>query len=823
MSEKSTGEKRFETEEDLSKAEIPDILPILPLRGIVIFPSQIHPFLVSRPSSLKLIEEVGGTSKIIGLTAQKNPEEESPNPEGLFEHGTAVRILKMLKYPDQSVRVLVQGLARIELGEFIQREPYFTAHVTRLAEQFTSDREAEALQANLVSQFSKFVSLVPYLPDELQVMSMQVRDPARLTDLVASYLKIAVEELQDLLATLDVRGRLEKLIVILSREIELLELGHKIQSQVQTELNKNQREYYLRQQLKAIQKELGEGDPRTSEIDDLEKKIEDAKMPEDARKAADKELERLRMIPPESAEHTVVRTYLDLLVSLPWNITTEDNLDIKHARQILDEDHYDLEKVKERILEFLAVRKLKADTKGPILCFVGPPGTGKTSLGRSIARALGRKFVRLSLGGIRDEAEIRGHRRTYIGSLPGRIIQGLRNAGSSNPLFILDEVDKLGADFRGDPASALLEVLDPEQNNSFVDHYLDVPFDLSKVLFLTTANVLDTIPHALRDRMEVLELPGYTEEEKLQIVDRHLIQKERVENGLGDYQIEFTKPAVAEIIRSYTREAGLRNLEREIARVFRKIARSITEGETAPEQITPAMLKKYLGPPKFFSEVADRTNETGVATGLAWTAAGGDIIFIESTRMTGQKGLTLTGSLGDVMKESAQAALSYIRSRPERIGIAADFFEKSDIHVHVPAGAIPKDGPSAGVTIAASLASLLTGRPVRNDVAMTGEITLRGKVLPVGGIKEKVLAARRAGITTVILPRRNESDLEDIPPEVRSEMETIFVDTVDEVLKHALRDAPPALAPEAPRAAEAPFPAEPPLAAAPPLKAPAAA
>jgi len=788
MTEKALGEKRFETEEDLTQAEIPDILPVLPLRGIVIFPSQIHPFLVSRASSLKLIEEVGGASRIIGLTAQKNPEEESPNPEGLFARGTAVRILKMLKYPDQSVRVLVQGLARIELGEFVQREPYFTAHVTRLQEDFTRDREAEALQANLVSQFSKFVSLVPYLPDELQVMSMQVRDPARLTDLVASYLKVAVEELQDLLATLDVRGRLEKLIVILSREIELLELGHKIQSQVQTELNKNQREYYLRQQLKAIQKELGEGDARLSEIEDLEKKIEAAKMSEEARKAADKELDRLRMIPPESAEHTVVRTYLDWLVSLPWSVTTEDNLDIKHARQVLDEDHYDLEKVKERILEFLAVRKLKHDTKGPILCFVGPPGTGKTSLGRSIARALGRKFVRLSLGGIRDEAEIRGHRRTYIGSLPGRIVQGLRNSGSSNPLFILDEVDKLGADFRGDPASALLEVLDPEQNNSFVDHYLDVPFDLSKVLFLTTANMLDTIPHALRDRMEVLELPGYTEEEKLQIVERHLIQKERIENGLGDQKIDFTKAAVAEIIRSHTREAGLRNLEREIARVFRKIARSITEGETAPEQITPEMLKKYLGPPKFFSEVADRTNETGVATGLAWTAAGGDIIFIESTRMNGQKGLTLTGSLGDVMKESAQAALSYIRSRADRIGIAADFFEKSDIHVHVPAGAIPKDGPSAGVTIAASLASLLTGRPVRNDVAMTGEITLRGKVLPVGGIKEKVLAARRAGITTVILPRRNESDLEDIPPEVRAEMEAIFVDTVDEVLKHALRD-----------------------------------
>jgi ATP-dependent Lon protease len=699
-----------------------------------------------------------------------------------------VRILKMLKYPDQSVRVLVQGLARIDLQTFTQRDPYFLAKVARLAEVIAADKEVEALHANLVSQFSKFVSLVPYLPDELQVMAMQVRDPARLTDLVASYLKIAVEELQDLLATLDVRQRLEKLIVILSREIELLELGHKIQSQVQTELNKNQREYYLRQQLKAIQTELGEADGRSSEIEDLEKKIEAAKMPEDARKAADKELERLRMIPPESAEHTVVRTYIDWLVSLPWGIATEDNLDIANARKVLDEDHYDLEKVKERILEFLAVRKLKSDTKGPILCFVGPPGTGKTSLGRSIARALGRKFVRLSLGGIRDEAEIRGHRRTYIGSLPGRIVQGLRNAGSNNPLFILDEVDKLGADFRGDPASALLEVLDPEQNNTFVDHYLDVPLDLSKVLFLTTANMLDTIPHALRDRMEVLELPGYTEEEKLQIVERHIIPKQLADHGLGDRKIEFTRPAVAEVIRSHTREAGLRNLEREIARVCRKIARSITEGETAPESITVEMLQRYLGPPKYFSEVAERTNEPGVATGLAWTPNGGDIIFIESTRMAGQKGLTLTGSLGDVMKESAQAALSYIRTRADRIGLATDFYDKSDIHVHVPAGAIPKDGPSAGVTIAASLVSLLTGRPVRNDVAMTGEITLRGKVLPVGGIKEKVLAARRAGIRTVILPRRNEHDLDDIPPELRAEMETIFVETVDEVLAHALRD-----------------------------------
>jgi len=786
MTEK--GEKRFETEEDLTKVEIPEVLPVLPLRGIVIFPSQIHPFLVSRASSLKLINDVGENSRIIGLVAQKNPEEENPAAEGLYQHGTAVRILKMLKYPDESVRVLVHGLARIELREFVQREPYFTAHVGRLSEVLRPEKEVDALHANLVSQFTKFVSLVPYLPDELQMMAMQVREPGRLTDLVASYLKIAVEELQDLLSTLDVRQRLEKLLVILGREIELLELGHKIQSQVQTELNKNQREYYLRQQLKAIQRELGEGDGRSSEIDDIEKKIEAAKMPEEARKAADKELDRLRMIPPESAEHTVVRTYLDWLISLPWGISTEDNLDIRNARKVLDEDHYDLEKVKERILEFLAVRKLKHDSKGPILCFVGPPGTGKTSLGRSIARALGRKFVRLSLGGIRDEAEIRGHRRTYIGSLPGRIIQGLRNAGSGNPLFILDEVDKLGADFRGDPASALLEVLDPEQNNAFVDHYLDIPFDLSKVLFVTTANLLDTIPHALRDRMEVLELPGYTEEEKLQIVDRHLIRKQLVENGLGERNIEFTREAVSEIIRSYAREAGLRNLEREIARIGRKIARSITEGETAPERITVEMLQRYLGPPKFFSEVAERTSEPGVATGLAWTPAGGDIIFIESTRMNGQKALTLTGSLGDVMKESAQAALSYIRSRADKLGLPPDFYDKSDIHVHVPAGAIPKDGPSAGVTIAASLASLLTGRPVRSDVAMTGEITLRGKVLPVGGIKEKVLAARRAGIKMVILPRRNERDLDDVPPELREEMETVFVDTVDEVLAHALRD-----------------------------------
>ncbi len=782
------GEKGFDVEENVAVVEIPPTLPVLALRGLVIFPGQIHPFLVSRAASLKLIEDLPGAKSIIALTTQKNPEEENPHSEGLFSRGTAVRILKMLKYPDHSVRVLVQGLARIELLEFVQSEPYFVARVGRLSDNEDTGREIDAVQAHVASQFSKFVSLVPYLPDELQVMAMNVHEPGRLADLVASYLKIAIEEEQELLSTLEVRGRLEKLSSILNREIELLELGHKIQGQVQTELNKNQREFYLRQQLKAIQKELGEGDPRSAEIDDLEQKVEAANMPEAARKAADKELERLRMIPPESAEHTVVRTYLDWLVSMPWAVSTDDHLDIAHARTILDEDHYDLEKIKERILEFLAVRKLKKTTKGPILCFVGPPGTGKTSLGRSIARAMGRKFQRLSLGGIRDEAEIRGHRRTYIGSLPGRIVQGLRNAGSNNPLFILDEVDKLGTDFRGDPASALLEVLDPEQNSTFVDHYMDVPVDLSNVLFLTTANMLDPIPPALRDRMEVLELPGYTDEEKVQIAMRHLVPKQLNENGLSDYKVEFPTDTLMEIIRSYTREAGLRNLEREIGRICRKVARALTEGEAVPERVERVALDRYLGKPKFFSEAAERTQEPGVATGMVWTPNGGDILFIESTRMAGQKGLTLTGSLGDVMKESAQAAMSYIRSRADRLGIAPDFFDKTDIHIHVPAGGIPKDGPSGGVTIAASLASLLTGRPVRPDVAMTGEITLRGKVLPVGGIKEKVLAARRAGIHTVILPRRNERDLEDIAPELRQELEFVFVDTVDEVLSHALRD-----------------------------------
>jgi ATP-dependent Lon protease len=692
----------------------------------------------------------------------------------------------MLRYPDRSVRILVQGLRRIETVEFVEHEPYLRARVRLLHDVAQASSELDALQAHMVSQFAKFVSMTPYLPDELQVVVMNIKDPGKVTDLIASNLNIAVEEKQELLSALEVRTRLERLSTILNREIELLELGHKIQSQVQSELNKNQKEFYLRQQLRAIQKELGEGDPRATELEELREKLDAAELPQAAREAADRELERLKVIPPESAEHSVVRTYLEWLASLPWSIGTTDNLDLTHARQVLDEDHFDLEKIKDRILEHLAVRRLKQDGKSPILCFVGPPGVGKTSLGRSIARAMGRKFVRLSLGGVRDEAEIRGHRRTYVGALPGRIVQNLRTAGANNPLFMLDEIDKLGMDFRGDPASALLEVLDPEQNATFQDHYLDVAFDLSRVMFVTTANVLDTIPPPLRDRMEVIELAGYTEEEKLEIAKRHVIPKQLREHGLGPEQLRFEDDAIVLIARAYTREAGLRNLEREIGRVCRKVARAVTEGRTEPVVCTPEKLHEYLGAERFFSEVAERTEEPGVAVGLAWTPAGGDILFVEATRMPGKKGLTLTGSLGDVMKESAQAALSYVRSRAERLGLAPDFFEASDLHVHVPSGAIPKDGPSAGVTLTTALASLLTGRPLRANLAMTGEVTLRGRVLPVGGIKEKVLAARRAGIDTVILPRRNEKDLEDVPESARAAMRFHFVDTMDEVLDLAL-------------------------------------
>ncbi|MEW6272083.1 MAG: endopeptidase La [Thermodesulfobacteriota bacterium] len=785
--EAETGQKFYGFEEDTGSIEIPERLPILPLRGVVIFPSAIVPLPISRKPSLQLVEQcLARDDKILGLVAQKTADEERPSTEDLFTRGTAGRLLKMLRYPDQSVRILVQGLRRIEINSYEQTEPFYVGRVRTLMDEYEESKDLDAIQAHLVNQFAKFVSMIPYLPDELQLVVMNIKDPGKVTDLIASNLNISLEEKQDLLNTLSVRSRLQRLSVILNREIELLELGSKIQSQVQTELSKNQREFYLRQQMRAIQRELGEGDNRSAEVEELRKRLDDAQLPEAPRKAADTELDRLRIIPPESAEHSVVRTYLEWLANLPWAVSTQDNLDLHHARAILDEDHFDLEKIKDRILEYLAVRKLRQDPRSPILCFVGPPGVGKTSLGRSIARAMGRKFVRLSLGGVRDEAEIRGHRRTYVGSLPGRIVQSLKAAGSNNPLFVLDEVDKLGADFRGDPSSALLEVLDPEQNSTFVDHYLDVPFDLSRVMFITTANYLDPIPHALRDRMEVIELSGYTEEQKLEISRRHLIPKQVVENGLDDQRIRFEDAAVTKIVRDYTREAGLRNLEREIGRVCRKVARAVTEGQTEPAIITPEKVREFLGPEKFFNEVAERVGEPGVVTGLAYTPNGGDILFIESTRMKGKKGLTLTGSLGDVMKESAQTALSLVRSRAERLGIEPDFFENADIHIHVPAGAIPKDGPSAGVTMATSLASLLTNRPVRPDVAMTGEITLRGTVLPIGGVKEKVLAARRAGIRTVVLPQRNEKDLEDVPDNVRREMRFAFVETIDQVLAVAL-------------------------------------
>ncbi len=791
----STGEKGqeegkeehfFAFEEDLSDVHVPTELAMLPLRGVVIFPSAIVPLLISRGSSLKVVEEALKGDRILGLVAQKNPEDEEPQATALYSRGTAGRILKMLKYPDNSVRILVQGLRRIETIEYVQDAPFYRARVRHLSDIHEPSKDLEAMQAHMVTQFAKFVSMIPYLPDELQVVVMNIKDPGKVADLIASNLNVSLEEKQELLSSLEVRMRLERLSTILNREIELLELGHKIQSQVQSELSKNQKEFYLRQQIRAIQKELGEGDARSADIEELRQKMEAAQLPAEARKAAEAELDRLRIIPPESAEHSVVRTYLEWLVNLPWAVSTEDNLDIPHARQILDEDHYDLEKIKDRILEYLAVRQLKKDPRSPILCFVGPPGTGKTSLGRSIARAMGRKFLRLSLGGIRDEAEVRGHRRTYVGSLPGRIIQNLRNGGSNNPLFMFDEIDKLGADFRGDPASALLEVLDPEQNNTFVDHYLDVPFDLSKVMFVTTANLLDPIPPPLRDRMEVIELAGYTEEEKIEIARRHLIPKQQRENGVDETRISFTTDGLVHVIHDYTREAGLRNLEREIGSLCRKVARRITEGKTEPVTIDPAKVRELLGPERFISEIAERASDPGVAIGLAWTPMGGEIMFIESTKMGGKKGLTLTGHLGEVMKESAQAALSYVRARAERLGIDPNFFENLDLHIHVPAGAVPKDGPSAGVTIATSLASLLTERVVRHDVAMTGEITLRGKVLPVGGIKDKVLGARRAGVKTIIMPKRNEKDLEDLPDAVRAEMQFIFVDTIDEVLQHAL-------------------------------------
>jgi len=772
-------------ESEIEKIEIPDEVPILALRDTVIYPFMVSPLFVARPKSIKLIDDVLISNRILGLVAQRKTDVEDPKGEDLFKYGTVATILKMLKFPDGSVRVLVQGLTRMEVLEYVQTEPYLKAKIQPLEDVIEKSLELEALAKNITIQFQKIVNLVPQLPDELQIAVMNISHPGKLADLVASNLNLSLEEKQQILEAIDVKKRLEKLTIFINRELQVLEVGTKIQSQVQSELSKNQREYFLRQQLEAIRKELGEEDERTMEIKELKEKIKAAKMPKDVEKEAMRELDRLSKMPPGAAEYTVSRTYLDWLIALPWSVSTEDNLDIAQAQKVLDEDHYDLDKVKERILEYLAVRKLKSDMKGPILCFVGPPGVGKTSLGRSIARALGRKFVRISLGGARDEAEIRGHRRTYIGALPGRIIQGIRNAGSNNPVFMLDEVDKLGVDFRGDPSSALLEVLDPEQNYAFIDHYLDVPFDLTKVMFITTANLLDPIPAALRDRMEVLELPGYTEEEKLHIAKKYLIPKQLEAHGLTADHLVFDDEAIMRIVREYTREAGLRNLEREIAAICRRVARKVAEGETEKQQITEDKIPEFLGPPRFFFEVAERTSEPGVATGLAWTPSGGDILFIEASKMPGKKGLILTGHLGEVMKESAQAALSYIRSKAKELGINERFFDKYDIHIHVPAGAIPKDGPSAGVTISTALLSLLREEPVRSDVAMTGEITLRGKILPVGGIKEKILAAKRAGIKVVILPEKNKKDLEEVPQQAKDELQFHFVDTLDEVFEIA--------------------------------------
>jgi len=672
--------------------------------------------------------------------------------------------------------------------KYIASEPYVRAEIEVLPDVLEKDIEVDALAFNIKNLFHRVLELSPYLPSELGAMVMTIEEPGTLADTVTSSLNLNKDEKQTVLETFDIRERLEKVNLFLTRQIEVLELGSKIQSQVKDGLDKAQREFILREQLKAIQKELGEKDERALEIEELRTKIKERELPPSAAKEAERELDRLAKMHPAAAEYTVSRTYLDWLLDLPWNVSTEDNLDIEAAQKVLDEDHYNLDKVKTRILEYLAVRKLKADMKGPILCFVGPPGTGKTSLGKSIARALERKFYRMSLGGIRDEAEIRGHRRTYVGALPGRIIQGIRKTSSNNPVFMLDEVDKIGIDFRGDPASALLEVLDPEQNFTFSDHYLGVEFDLSKVMFITTANILDTIPPALRDRMEVLDLPGYTWEEKLKIAKEFLVPRQLKEHGLTNANLIFQDDAIKKIIGEYTREAGLRNLEREIATVCRRVAKEVAKGVTELVSVTPEMIHKFLGPFKFFSELAERTSEPGVATGLAWTQAGGDIIFVEATKMPGKKTLSLTGHLGDVMKESAEAALSYVRSKSKELGITDDFYEKNDIHIHVPAGAIPKDGPSAGITMFTALVSVLTDRPVRNDVAMTGEITLSGLTLPVGGIKEKVLAAHRVGIKSIILPKRNEKDLEEIPKGIREMMDFHFVERMDEVIDIALSE-----------------------------------
>ncbi len=786
--------------------DIPDVIPILPLRNSVLFPGSIIPIDVGRRKSVRLVEDaISKERPVIGILTQKEARTEDPNDDDMYKVGCAARILKVIKLAKDNFSVILQGVSRFEVRGFEGSEPFLSARVEPVPDPTTSDVELDALVMNLKDIAKRVVKLMPELPKEAGALVDSVTEPGHLADLITSNLELEVSEKQDILETFDLKTRMRKVLQFLSRQLEVLKVRERINTQVQEEMGRNQREYVLRQQLKAIKEELGELDESGGDLEEFQEKIARAEMPDEAEKMARKQYDRLKGMQPSSAEYTVTRTYLEWLVELPWSVSTEDKIELDEVRTVLNEDHYDLEKVKKRIVEYMAVRKLKDDKKGPILCLVGPPGVGKTSLGRSIARAIGRKFVRVSLGGVRDEAEIRGHRRTYVGSLPGRVIQGIKKAGTNNPVFVLDEIDKLGHDFRGDPASALLEVLDPEQNNAFSDHYLEVAFDLSKVMFIATANQLDPIPWALRDRLEIIELPGYTRQEKLHIARAFLVPKQLDEHGLDDDHCEITNEGIYEIIDSYTREAGVRNLEREIGAVCRAVAVKVAEGEAeAKETIREAEVKEYLGPTKFVSEVADRTAEPGVATGLAWTAVGGDILFIEATRMPGKGKLTLTGQLGDVMKESVTAALSFVRSRAGQLGLeSGNFLENTDIHVHVPAGGIPKDGPSAGVTMYTALVSLLTDTPVRPDVAMTGEITLRGNVLQVGGVKEKLLAAHRAGIKRVIIPERNVKDLVDVPDEVKNEINIMPVKRMDEVLIEALTDPPAGIAALVAEASEA--------------------
>jgi ATP-dependent Lon protease len=770
-----------------SQVEIPDVLPLLPIRDIVIYPYMMLPLFVGRDVSIRAVEESLSRDRLIFLVAQKNSAEETPSPADINRVGTIASIMRMLKLADGRVKILIQGLSKGEIDTYLRERPFFEVKIRKVVEPTVQEVpiEVEALMRTAKEKIEQILNL-KNLPPEIVMVTDNISDPGVLADLVASNLRLKIEESQAILEIFDPIERLKKVNELLSRELELSTMQARIQNQAKEEMSKTQRDYFLREQLKQIQQELGEGDERTEEINELKKQIDKAKMPAEVKREAEKQLKRLEQMHPESSEASLVRTYLDWLVELPWSKKTKDNLNLKKAKQVLDEDHYNLEKIKERILEYLAVNKLRRKLKGPILCFVGPPGVGKTSLGRSIAHALGRHFVRVSLGGVRDEAEIRGHRRTYVGALPGRVIQGIKQAGSNNPVFMLDEIDKVGADFRGDPSAALLEVLDPEQNHAFSDHYLNLPFDLSNVLFICTANILDPVPAALADRMEVIQLSGYTNEEKLEIARKYLMPRQLEDNGISGKHLEISDDAVLRIIADYTKEAGLRNFERELASICRKIARKIAEEKTELTRVTRANLHLFLGPPKFLPETEQEHHEIGVATGLAWTSAGGEVLYVEASLSKGRGNLTLTGQLGDVMKESAQAAVSYARAQAKKLGIEEDFYQKLDIHIHVPAGAIPKDGPSAGITVATALISALTKRPVSRDVAMTGEITLRGRVLPIGGLKEKSLAAFRAGIKTIILPDRNEKDLDEIPKTLRRKLRWIVAENMSDVLKTAL-------------------------------------